>query len=147
MSKRPRGDSDAEYNDESVSMPQSSAIHCTVPPCHLNPIGFKDYLTYEAHVVSTHNHVCLECYKRFPSEIFLTIHIDENHNPFFQLRKERGEKMFKCFQYSLTSGCKKVCIDRPKRRLHMIDKHGYPRNFNFGIIDFGIDPKNASLLQ
>lgn len=146
MSKRSRRDSDADYIT-GHEVDQEPEIRCTIPPCHVNPICFRDYLTYEAHIMSTHNHICAECHKRFPSESFLYIHIDENHNPFFQISKERGEKVYKCFQYSVAGGCKKVCIDRRKRRLHMIDKHGYPRDFNFGVIDSGIDSRNNSLLK
>lgn len=147
MSKRPRRESDVEYNEEQVLTSRRTVIKCSIPPCHSNPISFNDYFAYEAHIVDTHNFLCLECQKRFPSEAFLNIHIDENHNPFFQISKEKGEKVYKCFQYSLTGGCKKICIDRRKRRLHMIDKHAYPRNFNFGVVDSGIDPKKPSLLQ
>lgn len=145
MSKRPR-----DYNSDDDETAQetlyTSGIQCYIPPCHLKPIEFTDYLSYEAHIISTHNHICSECNKRFPSDAFLNIHIDENHNPFFQINKEKGEKIFKCLQYSLT-GCKKTCIDRRKRRLHMIDKHGYPRDFNFGIVDSGLQNDKISLLK
>jgi len=147
MSKRPRRDSDVDYSENLELNPKEVVINCSIPPCHLNPTSFNDYLTYEAHIVDTHNYLCLECQKRFPSEAFLNIHIDENHNPFFEIRKEKGEKVYKCFNYSLSDGCKKVCIDRRKRRLHMIDKHAYPRNFNFGVVDSGIDPRKPSLLK
>lgn len=131
--KRTREDDDTVSKD---STPVAT-IKCTIPPCHVNLVQFDSYLAYEAHVITFHNHVCQQCRRRFPSNQFLEIHIDENHNPFWQLARDKGEKVFSCFQYG--DGCNKKCGDRKKRRLHMIDKHGYPRDFNFGIVDYGLE--------
>ncbi|ODV81829.1 uncharacterized protein CANTADRAFT_19438 [Suhomyces tanzawaensis NRRL Y-17324] len=115
----------------------------TIPPIAGAPIQcpdclahFTDYASFELHVYN-HNFTCHECNKSFPSKAFLNLHIDENHNPFLKIKQERGEKIFKCFLYS-QDGCTKVCSSPKKRRLHMIDKHGYPKTFHFEVVNRGM---------
>lgn len=112
-------------------------IQCSYGGCIMNQIVFASYAEFESHVQNYHTYICKECHKKFPTDKFLTLHIEENHDPFFQIRKDKGEKTFKCFNYD-PNGCRKICSDRKKRRLHMIDKHGYPRDYKFNIIDNGI---------
>lgn len=149
MLKRLRDDDDdCDVPTEPISNNSSNnvIISCTFPPCHNNSPRFRDYFLYEAHIIQCHSFACSQCHKKFPSDSLLDIHIDENHNPFFQLEKERGGKVYKCLQYSnIKGGCTKKCIDKKKRRLHMIDKHGYPKDFNFGIIQSGISEKSVFL--
>lgn len=85
---------------------------------------------------NTQIHSCLECHRKFPTRIFLELHIDENHNPFNKIKQAQGTKIFKCFLFN--AGCDKVCSTPKKRRLHMIDKHHYPSNFDWSIINRGI---------
>ena len=134
MSKRARDEEDEDQVQPVVSQPQH--IECTIPPCHSEPKLFSSYEEYETHILSFHNHICNECRRRFPSEKFLHLHIDENHNPFVKIEQEKGAKVFKCFNYG--DGCSKVCSTPKKRRLHMIDKHGYPRLFRFDVVNRGI---------
>jgi len=35
---------------------------------------------------------CLECRRNFPTEHFLNLHIEENHDALVSVRRERGEK-------------------------------------------------------
>lgn len=35
---------------------------------------------------------CVECGKNFPTDLFLNLHIEENHDPLTAARRERGEK-------------------------------------------------------
>lgn len=108
-------------------------ITCSIPPCIEQ---FESYLDYELHCITVHNHECLQCHKKFPTNQFLEIHIDENHNPFWQIARDKGESVYSCFRYG--DGCKEKCMDRSKRRTHMINEHGYPRDYDFGIVDHGI---------
>lgn len=108
-------------------------IACSIPPCMLQ---FENYLEYELHCITFHIHECHECHKRFPTNQFLEIHIDENHNPFWKIARDKGENSYSCFWNG--DGCKEKCVDRSKRRSHMIEEHGYPRDYDFGIIDYGI---------
>lgn len=133
MSKRRRSTEEVTP----VSTSQQVQCTCTLGGCINKPKLFPSYLEFELHVQNYHTYICKECHKKFPSDQFLSIHIEENHDPFFVIRKERGEKVYKCLNFDL-QGCRKVCSDRKKRRLHMIDKHGYPKDYKFNIIDNGI---------
>lgn len=140
MSKRPRDEDDStleKYLEAGRDL-ETGQLVCRMPPCYNKPKIFGDYPSYELHMINFHTHICQKCKKRFPSQIILDIHIEENHDPFFALKRERGEKVYRCLNFSNTNGCRKLCSDRKKRRLHMIDKHGYPKAFNFGIIDHGM---------
>ncbi|CAH2350401.1 hypothetical protein CLIB1423_01S09252 [[Candida] railenensis] len=144
MSKRQRHDEDdddgSEVDSGQLISESFSPIFCNTPPCR--ELKFSSYEMYESHILSNHSHKCSECKKRFPSEFMLELHIEENHNPFFTIKKEKGEKVYRCFE----STCSKVSSERRKRRLHMIDKHGYPKNYRFNIVDTGLN-KTTSLLR
>lgn len=42
-------------------------------------------------------------------------------------------------------GCDKLCSTHFKRRLHLMDKHGFPRNYDFFIVNDGIDRRKSML--
>lgn len=44
-------------------------------------------------------------------------------------------------------GCEKKCTTPQKRRLHLIDKHMYPKNFFFALTKEGIDGRDSLLLE
>ncbi|KAG2205359.1 hypothetical protein INT47_007144 [Mucor saturninus] len=96
-------------------------------------IRFPSVVTFESHYEAVHRNVCLECHKIFPSFDWLQLHIDEFHNVLLQIKKERGEKIYKCYVH----GCKKVFSGPRQRRLHLIDKHNYPRYFPFDLVYTG----------
>lgn len=51
-------------------------------------------------------------------------------------------------QYScFVEGCERKCMTPQKRRLHLIDKHLYPRNFFFAVTKDGIDGKRSLLIE
>ncbi|KAI9273895.1 hypothetical protein EDC94DRAFT_486844, partial [Helicostylum pulchrum] len=88
---------------------------------------------YESHYEAVHRNVCRECLKIFPGFEWLQLHIDEFHNTLLQIKKERGDKIHKCY----VEDCKKVFADARKRRLHLVDKHNYPRYFPFDLVYTG----------
>ena len=45
----------------------------------------------------------------------------------------------------LVEGCDKVCWTWSRRRLHVIDKHHFPRDYDFSVINDGIDNKTSTL--
>jgi hypothetical protein len=55
-------------------------------------MSFSSYEEYEVHYVKVHVNRCSECGKNFPTERFLSLHIEENHDPLIEAKKERGEK-------------------------------------------------------
>ncbi|KAF1811431.1 hypothetical protein P152DRAFT_399045 [Eremomyces bilateralis CBS 781.70] len=114
-------------------------MKCFLPPHR--PLTFQTYEEYELHYTQAHRHRCAECMKNLPSDRYLELHIAENHNPINQARKERGESIYQCF----VEGCDKVVETWWKRRLHCIDKHQYPRNYDFFIVNDGIDRRHSML--
>lgn len=48
---------------------------------------------------------------------------------------------FSCF----VEGCERKCLTHQKRRMHMIDKHMYPKNFFFAVTKEGIDGRRSLL--
>ncbi|CDK25544.1 unnamed protein product [Kuraishia capsulata CBS 1993] len=141
-------DSDSDLDSDSNSKLQdsnySASITCTLPPtCIKSPVHFSSQHGFELHYTSTHTNICIQCHKNFPNERFLSLHLNENHSPFFKIRQEKGEKVYECF----FEECDKVCSSPQKRRLHLIDKHGYPKDFLFSVINAGIQRDQTSLLK
>ncbi|RPA72572.1 hypothetical protein BJ508DRAFT_367188 [Ascobolus immersus RN42] len=108
-------------------------ITCTLPPHP--PLTFTTHSAYTSHYASTHTNRCSTCHLNFPSTHYLTLHIRENHDPLVMVQWERGEKVYMCY----VEGCEKVCKDRGRRRLHCRDGHGFPENFNWAVVDHGVD--------
>lgn len=69
----------------------SEVMKCTLPP-HRAAYTFSNYEDYEVHYKQFHVNRCSECGKNFPSERFLNLHIEENHDPLMEVKKARGEK-------------------------------------------------------
>lgn len=166
----------------------SAAMRCSLPP-HKEGLAFPSYDEFEAHYSKTHMNRCLECRKNFPSEHLLSVHIEECHDSFAAVRRERGErtvsfsnnkyvssikqyypiplinlaigkkevltsvcvylmaflmrKKYSCF----VENCERKCSTPQKRRMHMIDKHGYPRNYFFALTKEGIDGRRSLLIE
>lgn len=78
---------------ETKQQPQGRAMvhHCSLPP-HRETVDFASYDEYETHYLQTHVNRCSECAKNFPTLHFLSIHIEENHDPLILARRDRGEK-------------------------------------------------------
>jgi len=66
-------------------------MKCSLPP-HRETLSFPSFESYEIHYNKTHSNRCLECRKNFPTEHFLNLHIEENHDALVSVRRERGEK-------------------------------------------------------
>ncbi|KAL2156478.1 hypothetical protein VTH82DRAFT_1223 [Thermothelomyces myriococcoides] len=117
-------------------------MQCSLPP-HREPVVFSSYGAYEAHYRDQHSNRCAQCRKNFPSAHLLGLHIEEIHDSFVQIRRERGERTYSCF----VEGCDRKCSTPQKRRMHLIDKHMYPKNFFFAITREGIDGRRSLLLE
>lgn len=131
-------------------------MRCFLPP-H-TPIPFTAYGDYDVHYQKYHSNRCLECGKNFPSEHYVGLHIAENHDPLNEVRRARGEKtvsfsrrpvsgntnernQYACF----VEGCEKVCSEPQRRRWHAIAKHQFPKNYDFFIVNDGIDKRSSML--
>ncbi|KAK5051882.1 hypothetical protein LTR84_002685 [Exophiala bonariae] len=121
--------------------PETSTIQCSLPP-HRELLSFSNIEGFEVHYSKEHSNRCSSCGKNFPTAHFLALHTDENHNTFREALQAKGEKTYACF----VQGCEKVCSTPQKRRLHLIDKHLFPKIYNFRIVDTGID-KSTSMLH
>ncbi|KAF3096133.1 hypothetical protein TWF102_006760 [Orbilia oligospora] len=115
------------------SIPPPATITCTLPTCPQRTHQTTE--SFENHYTKFHTNRCHDCLKNFPTSRILECHIRENHDMFAVVKRERGEKIYACF----VEDCDKVCISFGKRRAHLIDKHYYHKNFNFSIVDTGID--------
>ncbi|KAI5294767.1 hypothetical protein KEM52_003229, partial [Ascosphaera acerosa] len=109
-------DLDVPAGDEAVVM------RCTLPP-HCAAVPFASYDDYEVHYAQQHVNRCAQCGRNFPTAHYLALHIEGNHDALVVARRARGEKTFRCF----VEGCEKVCATAQKRRLHLVDKHAFPR--------------------
>ncbi|OAQ84512.1 zinc finger domain-containing protein [Purpureocillium lilacinum] len=120
----------------------SCTMRCSLPP-HKSPISFSSYGDYETHYHQFHTNRCLECSKNFPSDHLLGVHIEEWHDPLVKVRRDKGEHTYSCF----VEGCDRKCLTHQKRRMHMIDKHMYPKNFFFSVTKDGIDGRRSLLVD
>ncbi|CAG7555385.1 unnamed protein product [Fusarium equiseti] len=116
------------------------AMRCNLPP-HREPLSFRSYDEYEVHYNKSHTNRCLECRKNFPSEHLLNVHIEEYHDPLVSVKREQGQHTYSCF----VEGCERKCMTHQKRRMHLIDKHMYPKNFFFAVTKDGIDGRRSLL--
>ncbi|KAG6017974.1 hypothetical protein E4U54_008523 [Claviceps lovelessii] len=130
---------DSDTGDEAS---HRTTMKCSLPP-HRELLAFNSYQEYESHYNTFHTNRCLECRKNFPSEHLLSVHIEESHDPLVRVKRDKGEHTYSCF----VEGCDRKCLTHQKRRLHMIDKHMYPRNFFFGITKDGIDGRCSLLVE
>ncbi|KAB8220629.1 C2H2 type zinc finger domain protein [Aspergillus novoparasiticus] len=119
----------------------TEVMHCSLPP-HRETLSFPSYDDYEVHYKQTHVNRCTACGKNFPTDRFLNLHIEENHDPLIAAKKDRGEKTYGCF----IEDCERKCSTPQKRRMHLIDKHMFPKTYNFYIVNDGID-KQTSMLR
>jgi hypothetical protein len=114
-------------------------MRCLLPP-H-KPLKFNTYQEYEAHYQQAHTNRCKSCRKNFPTALFVDLHLAEHHDPIIASKRDAGEKTYACF----VEGCDKVCGEWKKRRSHLVDKHGFPKNYDFLVVDHGIDGRRSML--
>ncbi|KAJ7035589.1 hypothetical protein C8F04DRAFT_1097768 [Mycena alexandri] len=118
----------------------TSTVHpllCTLPPtCNHQPTPIANPKDLETHYATYHAHVCEEpnCDCVFPDARLLEIHQTECHDPLAAVRKDRGEKIFACHLAS----CNKLFATPKARRLHLIQGHGYPKEYYFAVTNKGV---------
>lgn len=70
---------------------QKEIMKCSLPG-HLEGLSFSSFEDFEIHHSKFHAHRCPECHNNFPSELYLELHIGENHDPLAEARRAKGEK-------------------------------------------------------
>ncbi|KAH8673816.1 hypothetical protein BX600DRAFT_456263 [Xylariales sp. PMI_506] len=131
-----------EWAVDDTSPLSTATMRCSLPG-HKGPLVFKSYTEYETHYAKVHSNRCTECRKNFPSEHLLNIHIEECHDAFAAVLRDKGEHTYSCF----VEGCERKCMTPQKRRMHLIDKHMYPKNYFFAVTKEGIDGRSSLLLE
>ncbi|KAL4919417.1 hypothetical protein BDW62DRAFT_178889 [Aspergillus aurantiobrunneus] len=116
-------------------------MRCSLPP-HRKTLSFSSYGDYEVHYQQAHVNRCTQCERNFPTDLFLNLHIEESHDSLVAARRDRGEKTYGCF----VEDCERKFSTPQKRRMHLIDKHMFPKTYNFYIVNDGID-KQTSMLR
>ena len=101
---------------------RNTVMQCSLPP-HREMLEFQCHEEYEVHYLKEHTNRCASCGKNFPTAHFLGLHIEENHNALREALQAKGEKTYACF----VEDCDRKCSTPQKRRLHLIDKHGFPK--------------------
>jgi hypothetical protein len=138
----------SQSTDQESHPPKYASIeppdhHESTMRCALNhkPLNFNSYEVYEVHYQQSHTNRCQQCHRNFPSAHFLELHIAESHDPITAAKRDAGEKTYACF----VEGCEKVCGEWKKRRAHLVDKHGFPKNYDFLVVEHGIDGRRSLL--
>ncbi|KAH8683300.1 hypothetical protein BGZ60DRAFT_367902 [Tricladium varicosporioides] len=108
-------------------------MKCSLPP-HSETLTFSTYEEFEIHYSKTHTHRCLECRRNFPTEYFLNLHIEESHDSLVA---------YQCF----VEGCERKFSTKDKRRLHLIDYHFFPKEYDFAVVNHGVDNRSSMLRQ
>ncbi|KAI8390336.1 hypothetical protein BD560DRAFT_380679 [Blakeslea trispora] len=114
-------------SEEATQLTQQASVAIC---CHTQ---FPSVIAYEHHYEAVHRNVCSVCQKIFPGSSWLQLHLDEFHDVLLQMKKERGEKIHACY----VQDCTKTFSTPRMRRLHLIDKHHYPRYFPFDLVYTG----------
>ncbi|TDZ30254.1 Zinc finger protein 511 [Colletotrichum spinosum] len=139
-----RGDRVAKITELDIAGASSDdvAMKCSMPP-HKDALAFASYDEYEAHYIKTHTNRCIECGRNLPSAHLLSVHHEDCHDSFAAVKRERGERTYSCF----VEGCERKCSTPYKRRMHLVDKHMYPKNFFFAVTKEGIDGRRSLLVE
>lgn len=93
--------SDSDYSDEPPASKYAEiepsdqdgagiAMKCSLPG-HKEVLSFKTYDEYQSHYQKAHTNRCLECQRNFPSSHFLAVHIEECHDSFIAVKRDKGE--------------------------------------------------------
>ncbi|EDO17012.1 hypothetical protein Kpol_1065p27 [Vanderwaltozyma polyspora DSM 70294] len=123
MSLKRRLSSDLEQ--ESVDRSSSKCIICNEYPCLNESIPIE---LYQSHMDNLHDNICIKCNANFINEHLLSMHLEESHNPFKQL------KDLKCFE----PDCSIIVNSHQERIKHLKSVHNYPDDYNFNIIYNGV---------
>ncbi|KAJ9152713.1 hypothetical protein P3X46_026248 [Hevea brasiliensis] len=99
-------------------------IFCPIVGCGARLTFLEDF---EDHYNARHAASCSVCSRVYPTSRLLSIHVSEAHDSFFQAKVARGYAMYEC----LVEGCGLKFKNDKSRQQHLVDKHKFPRAFEF----------------
>ncbi|GAA5941002.1 hypothetical protein JCM3775_001120 [Rhodotorula graminis] len=108
---------------------------CTAPPPHYDWAVAKGRYEGREHYVGSGEAKERVCGRVFPDDRFLQLHLTECHDELAQVRRERGEQIFACFQ----PDCRQLFATPKARRLHLVSKHAFPTQYFFGVTIWGVE--------
>lgn len=116
-------DSDDEKNNETMDENNSSMFSCGQFGCTSQ---FSSVSAYESHYHTCHHFTCATCRRVFTSDFMLDVHIQENHDSYFDILSSRID-MYRC----LVESCALKFRTPDLRKNHLVKEHKYPSTFAF----------------
>ncbi|BGP26122.1 hypothetical protein JCM10295v2_005065 [Rhodotorula toruloides] len=119
------------------------AFVCTAPPSTFDfAIGQTEKRRYRYSEDGGRERICGRV---FPDERMLGLHLTECHDELAHLKHERGEKIART-PFHVISHAEMLTLARSplfsipkKRRLHLINQHGYPAQYYFSVTVWGVE--------
>ncbi|CAO2147264.1 unnamed protein product [Urochloa humidicola] len=109
---------------EKMEVASTCTLFCPIAGCGAHLDCLEDF---EDHYVTRHTASCSVCSRVYPTSRLLSIHVSEAHDSYFQAKVARGFPMYEC----LVEGCGVKLKSYKSRQQHLIDKHQFPKSFEF----------------
>ncbi|KAJ1275523.1 hypothetical protein BS78_05G142300 [Paspalum vaginatum] len=109
---------------EKMEVASTCTLFCPIAGCGAHLDCLEDF---EDHYVTRHTASCSVCSRVYPTSRLLSIHVSEAHDSYFQAKVARGFPMYEC----LVEGCGLKLKSYKSRQQHLIDKHQFPKSFEF----------------
>lgn len=106
-----------------IDVVDASVFECGQQGCTKK---FSSLAAYESHYHTCHHYTCATCRRIFVSSFMLDVHIQENHDSYFQVLCTRID-MYQC----LVESCELKFRTAEHRKDHVVKVHKYPSNFSF----------------
>ncbi|KAL5204273.1 hypothetical protein ABZP36_009144 [Zizania latifolia] len=115
---------DERYQLEKMDVASANTLFCPISGCGAHLDGLDNF---EDHYSTRHTASCSVCWRVYPTSRLLSIHISEAHDSFFQAKVAHGFPMYEC----LVEGCGVKLKSYKSRQQHLVDKHQFPKSFEF----------------
>ncbi|XP_010905507.1 uncharacterized protein [Elaeis guineensis] len=115
---------DERYQLQKMEGGGINTVLCPIVGCGAQLNCLEDF---EDHYHARHTASCSVCSRVYPTSRLLSIHVSEAHDSFFQAKVARGFPMYEC----LVEGCGVKLKCYKSRQQHLVDKHKFPRSFEF----------------
>jgi len=87
---------------------------------------FRSVAAFQRHYQQWHRHTCIQCKKAFPTDHLLELHIEESHDPFFEIQESK-KPMYRCYLPS----CAQRFMTAAERKDHAIRQHDFPSDYRY----------------